>query len=68
MSDNPMSEEFAANLLRLAIVKGRAAELLMNLFDGGCVTFDPVAKDLVMIPGDTMREWIDRQNDREEEA
>jgi hypothetical protein len=55
-------EEAAANILRVAIQRGRAAEMLECLWDGGAVTVDPESLDLVMIPGDTFKQWMEEQS------
>jgi hypothetical protein len=51
-------EAQAATILAWAVKKKRAAELLECLWEGGAVTFDPVAEDLVMIPGVTFTAWV----------
>jgi hypothetical protein len=56
-------EETAANILRVAIHRRRAAEMLECLWDGGAVTFDPVAEDLVMIPGSAFAAWVQDQQE-----
>jgi hypothetical protein len=44
-------EEFAAGLFRHCINEGRCAEAMDCFHEGGTITFDPIERKILMIPG-----------------
>ena len=62
MSTPSISEEWARNMLLLAIRDGQAAELIQCLWDGGTFTLSPEPRNfrLVFLPKDLIDQVVNR--------